>query len=149
MVLSKGSLKMPRATISQYFHFILLIRLFFGSTDLKAVERSRTAELTDFLSRFFNMKKFYSWKLLVRSSLHNHNRAAFIVKSFLPEVISRSQLPQNSKILYLGFRRRLLQNRHGSDWNITMCIILVSFYLLHEMPLPYRMRRYMFETRKS
>ena len=48
MVLSKGSLKMPRATISRYFHFILLIRLFFGSADLKRVERSRTAELKDF-----------------------------------------------------------------------------------------------------
>ena len=48
MVLSKGSLKTPRATILRYFHFKLLIPFFFGSTDLKRVERSRTGELTDF-----------------------------------------------------------------------------------------------------
>ena len=95
------------------------------------------------------MKKFYSWKLLGKWSLHDYNREVFIVKSFLPEFISRSQLPQNSKILYLCFRRRLLQNRHGNDWSITLCVILVSSYLVHELPSPYCMRRYMFETRKS
>ena len=49
---------MPRATISQYFPFILLIRLFLHSADLKRVERSRSAELADFQcqSQFFNMK---------------------------------------------------------------------------------------------
>ena len=102
-----------------------------------------------FLSRFFNMKKFYSWKFLVKSSLYDHNRAACIVKSFLPEVISRSQLLENSKILYLCFRRRLLQNRHLSDWSITVCVILISSYLVHKLPLPYCKRCYMFETRKS
>ena len=112
--------------------------------------REKLYSQTDiFLSQFFNMKKFYSWKLLVKSSLHDHYRAAFIVKSFLPEVISRSQLPQNSKILYLCFRRKLLQNRYGNDWSITVCVILVSSYLVHELPLPYCMRRYMSETRKS
>ena len=139
---------MPRVTISWYFHFILLIRLFFGSRSRKSREKS-CSQINRFLSQFFNMKKFYSWMSLVKSSLHDHNRAAFIVKSFLPEVISRSQLPQNSKILYLCFRRKLLQNRHGSDWSITVCVILVSSYLVHELPLPYCMWRYMFETRKS
>ena len=38
----------------------------------------------------------YPWKSLVKSSLHDHNRAALIVKSFLLKVISRSQLPQNT-----------------------------------------------------
>ena len=42
------------------------------------------------------MKKFYSWKSLVKSSLHDHNWPDFIVISFLPEVISRSELPQNT-----------------------------------------------------
>ena len=93
MVLSKGSLKMPRATILRCFHFILLIRLFFGSTTLKRVERSRTAELKDFQADFLIWK---SSTLERHSSLHDHNWAAFIVKSFLPEVISRSQLSQNT-----------------------------------------------------
>ena len=95
------------------------------------------------------MKNSTLWKSLVKAGLHHHNTAVFFVESFLLEVISRSQLPQNSKILYLCFRRKLLQNRHGSDWSITVCVILVSCYLVHELPLPYCMRRYMFETRKS
>ena len=33
------------------------------------------------------MKKFYSWKSLVKSSLHGHNWADFIVISFLQKVI--------------------------------------------------------------
>ena len=135
MVLSKGSLKMPRVTISWYFHFILLIHLFFWKFRSKKSREKSFSWINRFLSRFFNMKKFYSWKSLVKSGLHNHNRAAFFVKSFLPEVISRSQVPQNSKILYLCFRKRLLQNWHGSDWSIiTVCVILVSSYLIHELP---------------
>ena len=43
--------------------------------------------------------------------------------------------------------RRLLQNRHGSDWNIT--VILVSPYSVQELPLPNCMRQCLFETRKS
>ena len=140
---------MPRATISRYFHFILLIRLFFWQYRSEKSREKLYSQIDIFLSQFFNMKKFYSWKLLVKSSLHDHNWADFIVISFLPKVISRSQLPQNSKILYLCFRRRLLQNRHGNDWSITVCVILVSSYLVHELPLPYCMWRYMFETRKS
>ena len=123
--------------------------LFWQYRSKKSREKS-FSRINRFLSWFFNMKKFYSWKSLVKSGLHDHNRAAFFVKSFLPEVISRLQLPQNSKILYLCFRKRLLQNWHGSDWSIiTVCVILVSSYLVHELPLPYCVRCYMFETRKS
>ena len=39
---------MPRATISRYFLFVLLIRLFMLSTNLKRVKGSSTAELVDF-----------------------------------------------------------------------------------------------------
>ena len=40
---------MPRATISRYFSFYTFnTPFFFDSTDLKRVERSRRAELTDF-----------------------------------------------------------------------------------------------------
>ena len=95
MVLSKGSLKMPRATISQYFHFALLICLFRQYISKKSREKLYS-RINRFLIQFFNMKKIYSWKSLVKSSLHDHNREAFIVKSFLPEVISKSQFPQNS-----------------------------------------------------
>ena len=137
---------MPRATISRYFHFILLIRLFFWQYRSEKSREKLYSQIDIFLSQFFNMKKFYSWKLLVKSSLHDHNWADFIVISFLPKVISRSQLPQNSKILYLCFRRRLLQNRHGNDWNTSVCVILVSSCLVHELPLPNCMRRYMFVT---
>ena len=120
----KGQFKMPRSTISRYFHFILLIRLFFWPDRSKKSREKAYSRINRFFSRFFNIKKFYSWKSLVKSSLHDNNRAAFIVKSFLLEVISTSQLPQNSKIFYFCFRRRLLQNRHGSDWSITVCVIL-------------------------
>ena len=140
---------MPRATISRYFSFYTFDMPFFWQYRSKKSREKSYSRINRFLSRFFNMKKFYSWKSLVKSSLHDHNWADFIVISFLPKVISRSQLPQNSKILYLCFRRRLLQNRHGSDWSITLCVILVSSYLVHELPLPYCMWRYMFETRKS
>ena len=61
----------------------------------------------------------------------------------------RSQLPQNSKILYFCFRRRLLQNRHGSEWNITLCVVLVSHYMVQELILPNCLRHYLFEIRKS
>ena len=46
----KGKFKMPRATISRYFLFVVLIRIFFFlfGIDLKRMERSRTAELADF-----------------------------------------------------------------------------------------------------
>ena len=39
---------MPRATTSRYFSFYTFDTPFFDSTDLKRVERSRRAELTDF-----------------------------------------------------------------------------------------------------
>ena len=148
MVLSKGSLKYPE----RLFHDIFILYFwyaFFCQCRSKNSREKSYSRINRFLSRFFKMKKFYSWKSLVKSSLHDHNRAAFIVKSFLPEVISRSQLPQNTKILYLCFRRRLLQNRHGSDWSITVCVILVSSYLVHELPLPCCMTHYMVETRNS
>ena len=63
------------------------------------------------------------------------------------EVISRSQLQQNSDNLYCSFRKRLLQNQHGCDCNITMCVLLVSFYLVQELPLPNCMKCYLFEAR--
>ena len=146
MVLSKGSLKCPE----RLFHDIFILYFwyaFFCQCRSKNSREKSYSRINRFLSRFFKMKKFYSWKSLVKSSLHDHNWADFIVISFLPKVISRSQLPQNSKILYLCFRRKLLQNQHGSDWSL--CVILVSSYLVHELPLPYCMRRYLFETRKS
>ena len=148
MVLSKGSLKCPERLFHDIFILYFLYAFFCQYRSKKSREKSHS-RINRFLSRFFNMKKFYSWKSLGKSSLHDYNREVFIVKSFLPEFISRSQLPQISKILYLCFRRRLLQNRHGNDWSITVCVILVSSYLVHELPSPYCMRRYMFETRKS
>ena len=42
------------------------------------------------------MKRFTFGKSLVKSNHHNHNTAVFVVESFLLEVISRSQLPQNT-----------------------------------------------------
>ena len=92
----KEQFKMPRATISQYFHFILLIRLFFCQYRPKKSREKSYSQINRFLSRFSNMNKFYSSITLVKSSLHDHNRATLIVKSFLPKVISRSQLPQNT-----------------------------------------------------
>ena len=65
-------------------------------------------------------------------------------KSILLEVISGLQLPKNSKI-----RKILLQNRHGSDWNITVHVILVSHYSVQELLLTNCMRRYLFKTRES
>ena len=73
-------------------------------------------------------------------------KSLLLDKSFSLEVISRLQLSQNSKILHLCFRRRLPQNRHGSDWNITVRVILVSPYSVHELPLPNCTRRYLLET---
>ena len=61
------------------------------------------------------MKNLTLWKSLVKPSFHDHNTAVFTVESFLVEVISRSQLPQNKKILDLCLRSWLLQNQHGSD----------------------------------
>ena len=139
---------MPRATISQ-FSFYTFKTAFFGQHQSKKSIVKSYSRINRFLNRFFNMKKFNSWKSLVKSSLHDHYRAAVIVKSFLPEVISMSQLSQNTRILYLCSRRRLFQNQHGSDWSITVCTILVSSYLVHELPLPYCLRCYMFESRKS
>ena len=106
----KAQFKMSRVTI---FILYFWYAFFWQYRSKKSRENSYIR-----VNRFFNMKKFYSWKSLVKSSLHDHYRAAFIVKSFLPEVISRSQLPRNSKILYLCFRRKLLQNWHGSDWSL-------------------------------
>ena len=69
--------------------------------------------------------------------------------SLLLKVGSRSQRPQNSKILCRCFGRTLLQNRHESDWNITVRVILVSPYSVQELPTPNFMRRCLFVTRKS
>ena len=51
MVLSKGSLKIPRATIFTILSFYTCDMPF-----LERVERSRTVESTYFQSDFFNMK---------------------------------------------------------------------------------------------
>ena len=69
------------------------------------------------------MKKFYSWKSLVKSGLHDHNRAAFFVKSFLPEVISRLQLPQNSKILYLVLEKGYSKTGMGVTGVSSLCVL--------------------------
>ena len=68
--------------------------------------------------------------------------------SFSLEAISRSHLPQNSKIWYRCFGRRLLQNQHENDWNISVCVVLVSPYSVQELLSPNCMRRYLFVTRK-
>ena len=84
--------------------------------------------------------------------IHESSQAFKIILldiSFVLEVISRLKLPQNSKILYCCFARRLLQNRHESDLNITVCVVLVSSYSVQELPLPNCMRHYLFVTRKS
>ena len=52
------------------------------------------------------MKNSTLWKSLIKSSLHHHNTAVFIVESFLLEVTSRSQLPQNILKNYSGERIR-------------------------------------------
>ena len=140
---------MPRAAISQYFLFILLMQLFSYQCRSKKSREESYSQISRFLSRYFNVNNPTLWISLGESSLHSHNTEVFIVESFLLEVISRSQLPQNSKILCLCFRRRLLQNQCGSDWNITVCAILVSPYSFHELPLPNSMRIYLFVTWKS
>ena len=68
--------------------------------------------------------------------------------SFSLEVISRSQLPQNSKIWCRCFGRRLLQNQHENGWNISVCVVLVSPYSVQELLSPNCMRRYLFVIRK-
>ena len=67
--------------------------------------------------------------------------------SFILEVISRSQLPQNSEILYCSFGRRLFQNQHENDWNITVCVVLVSPYSVQELPSPNCMRHHLFVSK--
>ena len=52
---------MPRSTISRYFLFILLIRLFFAQYRSKKSREGRTAELADF-KPIFQYEKFYSGK---------------------------------------------------------------------------------------
>ena len=149
MVLSNGSLKCPERLFHNIFFLYFWCSFFLINADLKRVERSRTAKISRFLSWYFNVNNPTLWISLSESSLHSHNTEVFIVESFLLEVISRSQLPQNSKILFLCFRRRLLQNQCGSDWNITVCAVLVSPYSFHELPLPNSMRTYLFVTWKS
>ena len=95
MVLSKGSLKCPESLFHDIFILYFWYAFFLKDRSKKSREKSYS-RINRFLSWFFNIKKFYSWKSLVKSSLHDQNRTAFIVKSFLPEIISRSQLPQNT-----------------------------------------------------
>ena len=122
----KGQFKMPRATISRCLHFILLIRLFFCQDRSKKSREKSYSRINRFLSRFSNMNKFYSSITLVKSSLHDHNRATLIVKSFLPKVISRSQLPQNTLKNCLGDRIRA--------WiSITLASSKFFLLLLHEL----------------
>ena len=69
----KEQFKMPRATISQYFHFILLIRLFFCQYRPKKSREKSYSQINRFLSWFSNMKKFCSWKSLVKSLIGRHS----------------------------------------------------------------------------
>ena len=84
---------MPRETVSRYFPLILLIRLFLLSADLKIVQNKNKSSRSAELANFFNMKNstLQTFKIITLKSL-------LIDVSFLLEVISRSQLPQNSKI---------------------------------------------------
>ena len=135
---------MPRETVSRYFPLILLIRLFLFSTDLKIVQNKNKSSRSAELANFFNMKNstLQTFKIITQKSL-------LMDVSFLLEVISRSQLPQNSKILYRCFGRRLLQDGHESDWNITLRVVLVSLYSVAKLPSPNCMKHYLFVVRKS
>ena len=135
---------MPRETVSRYFPFILLIRLFLLSADLKIVQNKNKSSRSAELANFFNMKNstLQTFKIITLKSL-------LMNVSFLLEVISRSQLPKNSKILYRCFGRRLLQDRHESDWNITLRVVLVSPYSVAKLPSPNCMKHYLFVVRKS
>ena len=96
------------------------------------------------------MKNSTLWESWFKYSLHDHSTEVFIVGYIiLTGIYSRSQLPQNGKILYRCFGRRLLQNRHESDWNFTVYVVLVSPYSIQELPSPNFMRRYLLVTRKS
>ena len=79
----KGQFKMPRATISRYFHFILLIRLFFVSTDLKRVERSRTAKLTELKSLVKSLIGRHSIKSSINLSTTSQFGIPFELNRFL------------------------------------------------------------------
>ena len=112
------------------------------------------------INRFLMQRHFFfKWKILLVES-HGSSQAFKIITQkflflyyciyhFLLDVISRSQLPQNSKILYYCFRKCLLRNRHGKDWNIIACVVLVSPWSVQELPSRSCMRHYLFETRKS
>ena len=138
MVLSKGSLYCPE----RLFHDIFLLYFWYA-----------------FFAQYRSKKcrgKSFSWKILLFES-HESTQAFKIIThnsllldvSFLLEVISRSQLPQNSEILYRCFGRRLLQDRHESDWNITLCVVLVRPYSVQELPSLNCMRHYLFVAAKS
>ena len=75
----KGQFKMPRETISQNFLLILLIRLFFTQYRSKESREKSYGQISRFLSWFFNLENSTPWKWLVKSSLHDHNTAVFIV----------------------------------------------------------------------
>ena len=140
---------MPKGTISRYFLFQYFWYVFFAQYKSNISREKSYSQISRFLSQFFNIKNSTLWKSLAKSNFHDHNRAVIIIEWFLLEVISRSQLLQNSKFLYLCFRRRPLQNWHGSEWNIAVCVILVSPYSVHELPLLNCMRGHFFETWKS
>ena len=102
---ASGSFKYPE----QLFHDILLLyslyTFFYQSRPKRSREKSHS-RISRFLSRFFNMKNSTLSNSLVKRNLHNHHTAAFNVESFLLEVISETQVPQNTNIFCLCFRRR-------------------------------------------
>ena len=105
----KGQFKILTVTILRYFIFNFWYAFFHQRRSKKSREKS-LRRIRIFLSQFFNMKRSTLGKSLVKSNHHNHNTALFVVESFLLEVISRPQLPQNTLKNCLGKHIRALIN---------------------------------------
>ena len=95
----KGHFIMPRANISRYFPFIVLIHFFAQYSSKKSREKSPGR-----ISRFVMSKSFFLiWKILLFESHESSQAFKIITKKsllldipFFLEVISKSQLPQNT-----------------------------------------------------
>ena len=105
----KGQFKILAVTILRYFIFNFWYAFFHQRRSKKSREKS-LRRIRIFLSQFFNTKRSTLGKSLVKSNHHNHNTALFVVESFLLEVISRPQLPQNTLKNCLGKHIRALIN---------------------------------------
>ena len=69
------------------------------------------------------MKKFYSWKSLVKSGLHDHNRAAFFVKSFYRKLFPGYSFPKIVRFYIFVLEKGYSKTGTGVTGVSSLCVL--------------------------